>query len=105
MHKTILLAGAVLAMLAADVATAMADQYVRGYFRRDGTYVQPHYRSDPDGNFWNNYSAYGNVNPYTGKRGYKRPSYDSFTGLGGSQGLSGYGSGYGLFNKSRRRGW
>jgi len=39
---------------------------VRGYYRKDGTYVQPHYRSDPDSNPYNNWSFPGNVNPYTG---------------------------------------
>lgn len=43
--------------------------YVRGYVRKDGTYVQPHYRSAPDGKFHNNWSTKGNVNPYTGKPG------------------------------------
>lgn len=52
--------------------TAMADVYVRGYYRSNGAYVAPHYRSDPDGNAWNNWSTYGNVNPYTGKRGTRR---------------------------------
>ena len=32
------------------------DVYVRGYTRDNGTYVQPHYRSAPDGNPYNNYS-------------------------------------------------
>lgn len=27
---------------------------VDGYYRSDGTYVQGHYRSAPDGNKWNN---------------------------------------------------
>ena len=40
---------------------------VRGYYRKDGTYVQPYYRSNPDGNPYNNWSFPGNVNPYTGK--------------------------------------
>jgi len=31
--------------------------------------VQPHYRSAPDGNFYNNWSTKGNVNPYTGVPG------------------------------------
>ena len=43
------------------------DVYVKGYNRKDGTYVQPHYRSAPDGNPYNNYSYPGNYNPYTGK--------------------------------------
>lgn len=44
---------------------------VRGYYRKNGTYVAPHYRSAPDGNFYNNWSTKGNVNPYTGKAGSK----------------------------------
>lgn len=39
---------------------------VRGYFRRDGTYVQPHQRTNPDGNPRNNYNFPGNYNPNTG---------------------------------------
>jgi len=41
--------------------------YVRGYFRKDGTYVRPHYRTAPDGNPFNNYSFPGNYNPNTGE--------------------------------------
>jgi hypothetical protein len=52
------------------VAVSMAQfgdpVYVNGYYRWDGTYVRPHYRTRPDGNFWNNWSSYGNINPYTG---------------------------------------
>ena len=48
-------------------------RYVRGYTRRDGTYVQPHYRSAPDGNVYNNWSTRGNVNPYTGQPGTVNP--------------------------------
>lgn len=44
---------------------------VRGYTKRDGTYVQPHLRSQKDSNFNNNWSTKGNYNPYTGKPGYK----------------------------------
>lgn len=40
---------------------------VRGYFRRDGTYVQLHQRSNPDGNPYNNYNFPGNYNPNTGQ--------------------------------------
>jgi hypothetical protein len=46
---------------------------VRGYFRKNGTYVQPHTRSNPDGRTYNNWSSKGNVNPYTGKEGTKDP--------------------------------
>jgi len=41
--------------------------HVRGYYRKDGTYVQPHVRTAPDGNPLNNFSFPGNYNPYTGK--------------------------------------
>ena len=60
--KTLLVAG----LLAAFCWPACADQYVSGYYRSDGTYVQPYWRSDPDGDPYNNYSFPGNLNPYTG---------------------------------------
>jgi len=44
-----------------------ADVWVKPYSRKDGTYVKGHWRSDPDGNPYNNWSFPGNVNPYTGK--------------------------------------
>jgi hypothetical protein len=43
---------AVLAIVYAMVLPVEAAVRVRGYFRSNGTYVQPHYRSNPDGNFW-----------------------------------------------------
>lgn len=81
-----------LALIAASAVTANAEirvqhgfgggnspTYVRGYYRSSGTYVQPHYRSYQDGNFYNNWSTYPNVNPYTGSRGYRTyPSYPSY---------------------------
>lgn len=32
-----------------------SDVYVRGYYRKDGTYVRPHYRSSPNKYKWDNY--------------------------------------------------
>jgi hypothetical protein len=49
------------------------DVYVQPHVRKDGTYVQGHHRSAPDGNPYNNYSAQGNVNPYTGQAGTVNP--------------------------------
>jgi hypothetical protein len=46
---------------------------VRGYIRKDGTYVPPHYRTSPDGSKANNWSTKGNVNPFTGKPGHVDP--------------------------------
>jgi hypothetical protein len=56
----------------ATVAYA-GDTHVNGYFRNDGSYVQPHYRSAPDSSTYNNYSTQGNVNPYTGQAGTHNP--------------------------------
>ena len=70
----------VLAIVCSIAHSADAAVRVRGYFRSNGTYVQPHYRSNPDGNFYNNWSTYPNINPYTGARGTKRtPSYSGGT--------------------------
>jgi hypothetical protein len=57
--------------VAADSAFAKGPVSVKGYFRRNGTYVSPHYRSAPDGIFGNNWSTIGNINPYTGMPGTK----------------------------------
>ena len=55
---------------------AMAYVYVRPYCKSNGTCVRGHYRSNPDGNFYNNWSTYPNVNPFTGERGTRRtPRY------------------------------
>lgn len=39
---------------------ASAQVNVKGYYRSNGTYVQPHVRSNPDGNPYNNYSQQSN---------------------------------------------
>ena len=66
-------------------AVKVKGHYRSGYYRKNGTYVsptyvKPHYRSDPDGNVWNNWSTYPNINPYTGEQGtkykYSSPSSD-----------------------------
>ena len=65
---------AVLVIICVTSFAANADVYVRGYYRGNGTYVQPHYRSNPDGNRYNNWSTYPNVNPYTGRMGTRHLS-------------------------------
>ena len=52
---------------------AVAQVHVKGYYRKDGTYVRPHVRSNPDGNPYNNWSYPGNTNPYTGKTATGNP--------------------------------
>ena len=68
-----------------------SDLFIDGYYRSDGTYVKPHYRSRADNSFQNNYSSYGNTNPYTGKKGYKREKSSGWSS-GGSSGWSSGGS-------------
>lgn len=60
---------AALLLLVLASTPALADQYVNGYVRSDGTYVQGHYRSDSNSTKYDNYSSQGNTNPYTGQRG------------------------------------
>lgn len=66
MKKIILLA---LMALFAFSSIASADVWVNGHHRKDGSYVDGHYRSDPDGNKDNNWSTKGNRNPHTGEEG------------------------------------
>jgi hypothetical protein len=75
MWRKALLTGALSLTLASP---AWADSFVNGYTRRDGTYVTPHHRSSPDGNFRNNWSTRGNVNPYTGQSGTRNSPSQSF---------------------------
>jgi hypothetical protein len=67
MTKWITLGLALFTAAMAFAPSAADAGWVRGYTRRDGTPVQGHYRSNPDGNPYNNYSYPGNVNPYTGR--------------------------------------
>lgn len=75
MIRRIILSLLILSLLIPALADAATR--VRGYYRKNGTYVAPHYRSNPDGNPYNNWSTRGNVNPYTGAIGTKNPAPSS----------------------------
>ncbi|MET3126262.1 hypothetical protein ABID42_001364 [Arcicella rosea] len=45
------------------------DVHVNGYYRNNGTYVKPYYRTSPNKTNSDNFSTIGNTNPYTGKEG------------------------------------
>lgn len=62
----------ILILLSFAALPAFAAQ-VDGYTRRDGTYVAPHNRTNPDSSRLNNYSTQGNTNPYTGREGTASP--------------------------------
>ena len=51
------------------------DVYVHGYTKKNGTVVQPYYRSHENGTQRDNFSAKGNVNPYTGRVGTKKATH------------------------------
>ena len=79
--KQLILAAAL--MLA---ATAVQAQYlgtgsnpnshpVQGHTTSNGTYVAPSHATNPNGTQRDNYSATGNVNPYTGAVGTRNPRY------------------------------
>ena len=53
--------------------SADAQVSVEGYYRSNGTYVQPHMRSAPNNTTADNWSTKGNVNPFTGKQGTNNP--------------------------------
>ena len=58
---------------ASSPLTFANDVDVNGYYKNDGTYVQPHHRTSPDNDKSDNWSTEGNINPYTGKKGTKNP--------------------------------
>ncbi|WP_367353775.1 hypothetical protein [Agrobacterium pusense] len=88
----------VLIALALTCATAPASlaQSVNGYFKNNGTYVAPHYRSSPNGTVTDNYSFKGNSNAYTGNSGSNRYRSDTtspyFNGTPSSSGRYGHSS-------------
>ena len=77
-------------LLLALSAAVFADETVRGYVRRDGTYVAPSHRTEPNQFRFDNYSSQGNTNPYTGQPGHKPnefstpPVYNQSNPYGGS---------------------
>src|SRR5690242_17622458 len=74
----------------APIGAWAGETYVDGYFRKDGTYVAPHWRSTPDSSYSNNWSTSPNINPHTGQQGTREPKlYDmnpSYQYPSGSQG-------------------
>jgi hypothetical protein len=77
-------------LLLAIVSVAHAQVWVDPYVRKNGTEVQGYYRSNPDGNPYNNWSYPGNGNPYTGKEATGTPNryldrYQNRNGLGSGE--------------------
>ena len=74
---------AVLVLILSTVA--FADTHVNGYYKQNGTYVEPHYRSSPNNTTTDNFSTKGNVNPYTGQEGTRNPEPNQLNGGSGLQ--------------------
>jgi hypothetical protein len=55
-------------------AESSSTERVKGYTKKNGTYVAPHDKTTPDHDKTNNWSTKGNVNPETGKPGTVDPN-------------------------------
>lgn len=49
------------------------EHYVHSYMTKRGTFVEGHMQTNPNGTPFDNWSTFGNTNPYTGKAGTKYP--------------------------------
>ncbi len=85
----VLLTGLTIGLTATASAWWGDDVYVQGYVRRDGIYVAPHYRTRPNDTVYDNYSYWGNYNPYTGRYGTRRSPETTSWNTWGSFGWSG----------------
>ena len=73
----------VLCIICVNITLAQTNSrhvHVNGYYRSNGTYVQPYFRTAPNSTNRDNFSTKGNVNPYTGKPGWISPDskYNTF---------------------------
>lgn len=68
MKTTLLL---IIASFIAMTASAKGSHGIRGYTKKNGTYVAPSRATNPNKTKRDNYSHRGNVNPYNGKSGAK----------------------------------
>lgn len=59
------------AMLLPMAAQSAGSHSVKGYIKKDGTYVAPHRQTNSNSTQKDNWSSKPNVNPYTGKQGTK----------------------------------
>jgi len=76
MKQIILVAAlAIVATAAQAQGTNTNSHPVQGYTTNSGTYVAPHQQTNPNGTQRDNYSATGNVNPYTGAVGTRNPQH------------------------------
>lgn len=86
--KLTLLAATMVSFALLDTATAQytgtgsnsSVEYVQGYTKSNGTYVNSYYRTKANSYNLDNFSAKGNYNPYTGSTGTKtyKSAYNNY---------------------------
>jgi hypothetical protein len=52
-----------------------SDHSVSGYTHSNGTYVAPHYQTNPNSTQFDNFGTRGNYNPHTGAYGTRSPRW------------------------------
>jgi hypothetical protein len=66
------------------VSVLAGDHFVSPHFNSDGTFVTGHWQTNPNSTVQDNFSYYGNHNPYTGSTGtnhyYHNPSSGYYLG-------------------------
>lgn len=62
----------VVACFVTSNAYAVGTHSTRGYMKKDGSYVKPHRQTNPNKTERDNWSAKGNTNFSTGKKGTKK---------------------------------
>ena len=72
----------------ATITPAFAE-YVNGYYKSNGTYVNGYNRTSPNSTKFDNYSTKGNYNPYTQQKGYVNP-YNSYNSYNSNYSSNGY---------------
>ena len=73
MKKLIFLFALLLVSILIFAQTNSKHVKVKGYYRSNGAYVKPHYRTAPNSTNRDNFSTLGNTNPYTNKSGWIEP--------------------------------
>lgn len=74
MKKTVLF---LILSLITITSYAQSVRYQKGYTKKDGTYVQGHYKTKTNSTNHDNYSTRSNYNPYTGNTGSRAKDYSS----------------------------
>jgi hypothetical protein len=68
------LLAAVAALSISSTAIAQVYHYTQGYQQENGTYVAPHFQTNPNETRQDNWSTQGNTNPFTGQPGTVNPN-------------------------------